>query len=151
MRNRQDLPRSSLGALRERALLYDPGENWASAGPVSDCAVLPSAFLTASALTCFLSRLDHTARSLAVYASRHHAAQDSLPAVRLSALARRALLPAGLLHVVSLMAQVMGSSTSGLSWRTRKRARQEVDLVSDDDARQLRIRTIKPSRLPIFL
>jgi hypothetical protein len=61
-----------------RAPLYDPG--------AAACAVLPSAFLRASASHVRFSGLDHAARMLAVYASPPRlpaSLQDSLLAVPL--------------------------------------------------------------------
>ena len=62
------------------ALLFDPGGT--SASGLLNASVLPSATTTASAPTTPLSRLNHTACSLAVYASSPRspvATQDSLP------------------------------------------------------------------------
>jgi hypothetical protein len=62
------------------SLLFDPGGT--SASGLRDASVLPSATTTASAPTSPLSRLNHTACSLAVYASSPRllaATQDALP------------------------------------------------------------------------
>jgi len=75
-RAEQPGPPRFLGYPCTRAPFFDPG--------AAACAVLPSAFLTASACHVWFSGLDRAARVLAVYASQPGlpsvAAQDSLPA-----------------------------------------------------------------------
>ena len=81
-----DLP-SSWAAPCLRAVLFDPGGAEAHAVGTSSLPLahllLPSAFVTASATATDISRLIHTARMLAVYASpttSPASTQDSLPA-----------------------------------------------------------------------
>jgi hypothetical protein len=100
-----------------RALLSDPGGTSA----LGHCCalVLPSALPTASAPTrTVISRLNHTARMLAVYASQdglpHHHAR--LASGCLASVAGRGLPPAGSHR--RFLRSFVASSFSKLSWRT---------------------------------
>ena len=112
--------------LRERALLFDPG------GPdtLGHCNASNVAFPTVDSVgSAFwhLSRLNHTAYSLAVYASqlgflRIDTTQDSLPADGHSC--RAGLEPAGLRSKVSLRnvtSYYVDPPSPSFAWRTSRR------------------------------
>ena len=108
------------GPLRARAVLFDPGET--SAPGHCGAPVLPSAFLTASALArTSLSRLDRTAHELAVYASQPESPPNH---ARLASggVANRSRAGLGTRWVpidVSDSCFHGSSSSSKLSWRTK--------------------------------
>ena len=112
---------SSPGSPRVRALLYDLGRVCRRL-PDDRCCLPPS--LTASASATFFTRLDHTARTLAVYASAFGSPLCGKTRFRLY------LRPwpggVGYPRGIFLRFQLIAFSLAGGVWRTRKPGSSEV-------------------------
>jgi hypothetical protein len=135
--DRQDLP-GSWAALREHALLFDPGGPNASGHSDASDVAFPTVDSVGSAIG-HISRLNHTACSLAVYASQLGLLRSTPRKTRYpltATLGGAGLEPAGLHSKVSLRnvtSHHVDPPSPSFAWRSKRR--DAVTLATKQPAR----------------